>query len=502
MRSLLRMESIFSFTNMLHLLQQSYSMKLLRSGNAAMCITFLYRQFREQNRISIPFDELCYSLADYLVSLNYLDTEAAEMGLDYLGQDYQERATLYLNKWAGEDSRFVLINLDEKTHTPYVTLSKHTEKVFQALEVLKDRDFVATESKFLDLFDKVKELVTRSISDPAQRLAELEKQKKEIEAEIKAIKKGQNPDTLETYQVKSRWNEIHKLSNELMGDFREVEENFKEIYKHISRRHADAQLTKGQLLKLTFDALEELKNNDQGKSFYAFWEFLMDDSQQEEFARMCEQMYDILDGHGVQYEGRSLRRLKHILHAAGRKVLETNELLGYKLSRIVVEKEKSNRRKTQQIINQILQQALQQSDRDEKSTSFISVDHRPEIYLPLERKPGDKPMVHDFAVLPETAALSLNELTDLQKLVDEDFIDKKKLLDNISGMLKRKSQVSLKEVVEKHGCERGLAELLTYVSLAAGMGNKCMIDGENEEPIMYDAEGLKFLRTPQIVFTR
>lgn len=496
------MEPLFTFHTLLQFLQQSFSLKLLRSGNAAMCITFLYKQFREQNRISIPLEELSYALADYLVALNYLDSDAAEIGLDYLGQDYQERAILYLNKWAGEDSRFILINLDEKTHAPYVTLSKHSEKVFQALEVLKDREFVATESKFLDLFDKVQELVTRSTSDPKLRLAELEKKKKEIDAEIKAIKKGQDPDTLETYQVKSRWSDISKLSSELMGDFREVEENFKEIYKHISRRHADAQLSKGQLLKLTFDALEELKNNDQGKSFYAFWEFLMDDTQQEQFARMCEQMYDILDGHGIEYESRSLKRLKSILHSAGRKVLETNELLGYKLSRIVVEKERSNRKKTQLIINQILQQALQHSEKEERAVSFITVDHRPEIFLPLERKPGEKPMVHDFATLPQMAELDLSHLSDLQKLVEDDFIDKQQLKDNITSMLKRKSQVSLKEVVENFGCERGLAELLAYVSITGSYGNKCMIDGEQYEPILYDAAGNRYLRTPQIVFTR
>lgn len=494
------MESFYSFHHLLHFLQQSFSLKLLRSGNAAMCVSFLYKQFREQNKISIPLDEVAYALTDYLVALNYLDSDTPE-SLEVLGQDYQERAMLYLNKWAGEDSHFILINVDEKTLLPYVTLSKHTEKVFRALELLKDRDFVATESKFIDLFSKVKELVTKTTSDPLIRIAELEKQKKELEAEIKAIKKGQDPDMLETFQVKSRWADIHKMSNELMGDFREVEENFKEIYKHISRRHADAQLSKGQLLKLTFDALEELKNNDQGKSFYAFWEFLMDDTRQEQFAKMCDQMYDVLDGHHIEYEGRSLKRLKSILHAAGRKVLETNDLLGYKLSRIVVEKEKTSRKKTLLIVNQILQQALQQSDKDTKSDSFVDVDHKPEIFLPLERRPGEEAQFVRYETLPEMASLDMSNLPDILKLVEEDFIDKQKLKDQISQLLKKKSQVSLKEVLNKYGCNGGLAELLTYISMTGSYGGKCIINDAIQEPLMYDEVHQKYLRTPQIHFT-
>jgi hypothetical protein len=498
------MEQFFSFHHMLQFLQQSPALKLLRSGNAAMCVTFLYKQFREQNVISIPLQELSFHLADYLVALNYFDAEQPEPTLDILGMDYQERAMIYLNRWASEENKFILINLEEKTHEPYATLSKYTEKVFQALEILKDRDFVATESKFIDLFDKVQELVSSSISDPNIRLAELEKQKKALEAEIKSLKKGISPDVLETYQVKSRWADIHKLSQELMGDFREVEENFKEIYKHISRRHADAQLSKGQLLKLTFDALEELRNNDQGKSFYAFWEFLMNDEEQDRFAKMCDQLYEILDGHHISYEGKSLKRLKSILHAAGRKVLETNELLGFKLSRIVVEKERMNRKKTASLLQQILQIALQHSDAEKFSAkgTLLSIDHKAEIHLPLERKPGEKPVLYQYKQMPQRATLNLNEAIELQKLVEEDFIDKQKLRSNITGMLSRKNQISLREIVEHHGCAGGLPELLAYISLTGGFGDKCVVSAAHQEDICYDHIGKKYLRTPQIVFTR
>jgi len=91
----------------------------------------------------------------------------------------------------------------------------------------------------------------------------------------------------------------------------------------------------------------------------------MDDEKQQQFTDMLQQVYDLLDHTDITYESRQLLQLKYMLHAAGIKVLETNQLLGYKLSRIVVEKERGNRRKTRDIINQILQQAIQQADRNE-----------------------------------------------------------------------------------------------------------------------------------------
>lgn len=480
-------------------LQQSLSLKLLRSGHAAMSISFLYKTFRQPNRIAIPLEELTQKLADYLSAIGFLEDNEEQQTLSYISSDYYERAAGYLKKWAEEENKFLFINIDDKTHEPYATLSRHTEKVFQAMELLRDKEFVAAESKLLDLFDKVQELVQQTTTDPEERIAELDRKRKSVEAEIKQIRKTGQVPVFEPYQVKSRWAEIERLSGELTGDFREVEENFKEIYKTISRRHADASLTKGQLLRLTFDALEELKSNDQGRSFYAFWEFLMDEEKQQQLNGMLQQVYSLLDETGVEYQDRNLLQLKYVLHAAGIKVLETNQLLGYKLSRIVVEKEKHNRRKTRDLINQILHEAIQHSDKEERPDWMIWMDDKPLIQLPLERKLGEKPVENQFTQAPNKADLSIEQLTGLHKLMDDGSIDKQILLTHVRNLLKKQKQVTLKQVIEIQGCEKGLAELLAYVSLAVSMPG-CAIDKNTSEEILFDAAHQKYLRVPQIVF--
>jgi hypothetical protein len=493
-------EAFFQYRTLSLFLQQSLSMRLLRSGHAAMSISFLYKMFRQQNLIAIPMAELTQKLADYMANLGFLEEGEEQHSLSYVSSDYFERADTYLKRWADEDNRFVTINVDEKTHEPYVMLTRHTEKVFQALELLRDKDFVGAESKLLDLFHKVEELVQRTNEDPEQRIRELQEKKKQIEEEIKQIRQTGEVMVFEPWQVKSRWSEIERLSHELSGDFREVEENFKEIYKTISHRHADASLSKGQLLRLTFDALEELRSNDQGKSFYAFWEFLMDEEKQQQFTAMLQQVYDLLDQSGVNYENRQLLQLKYMLHAAGIKVLETNQLLGYKLSRIVVEKERGNRRKTRDLVNQILQQALQQAERADKKELVVFVDDRPQISMPMERRHGDQPLENQFGTAPNSAALSIDQLTDLHKLMDDGSIDKQELQNNIKAMLQKQKQVTLKQVVEHHGCRRGLAEVLAYVSLAVQL-RSASIQADMAEDILFDAERQKYLQVPQIIFS-
>jgi len=490
----------FRYRELSVFLQQSPAVKLMRSNHAAMVVSFLYKMFRAAGVAVLPLEALTHKLSDYLAAIGFMD-EAETTATDYLTQDYYDRASLYIKRWAEEENRYIYINIDDKTHEPVVSLSRYTEKIFQVLHQLRENEFVGTESKLLDLFGKVQELVQQTNEDPEERIKVLQARKKQLDDEIKLIRKTGTVLVYEPWQIKSRWADIERLAGELTGDFREVEENFKEIYKSISHRHADATLSKGQLLRLTFDALEELRSNDQGKSFYAFWEFLMDEARQQQLNAMLQQLYDLLDKTGVEYANRQLLQLKYILHQAGIKVLRTNELLGYKLSRIVVERERGNRQKTQNIIHKILQHAIQKADRSERNEVVVEVDDKPEVYLPLERKLGEKPVEHHFGKLPDRSRLSIDQLTGLQKLMDDGSIDKKELLQNIRHLLKVRRQVALREVLEHYPCRRGLAELLAYVSLATILPGTAITYTEHED-LLFDTHLQKYLQVPKIIFTK
>ena len=52
------------------------------------------------------------------------------------------------------------------------------------------------------------------------------------------------------------------------------------------QKHADGSLTKSDILEFTFDALEALKESQQGKSFYAFWSFILNPELQDKIVEL------------------------------------------------------------------------------------------------------------------------------------------------------------------------------------------------------------------------
>lgn len=227
----------------------------------------------------------------------------------------------------------------------------------------------------------------------------------------------------------------------------------------------------------------------------------MDDSRQQQFEQLLVQLYDMLDKTGVEYPNRHLLQLKTSLHQAGAKVLETNKLLGYKLSRIVVEKHTTDHRKTRQLLNGILQQAIQHAEVHQKSNFGVLVDDRAQIYLPLERRLGEAPATNQFTKAPNNASLSLDQLVNLHRLVDDGSIDRAELRQRIATLLKTRTQISLAQVVQAYPCTRGLAEALAYISLATTLPGTT-ISSALAEDILFDATNHKYLQVPQIIFTK
>lgn len=485
------------FEKLESLLRVAPSLRLLRAKNAALMLSFFQLEFKERNEIAVANRLLVQRLADYLDFLDYHDDE--ETGdLAYWSLDCADKARKYVERWT--EDNYLRNYVDDSSKEVINVLTKHTEKVFQVLELLKEREFVGTESKFKDIFSKLRELIDNTTDDPQRKIEELEKRKREIDDEIRAIKRDGFVKSFENYQIKSRFEDINRLTNELIGDFREVEDNFKDITRGIYEKQTNNSLTKGTILRYTFDALDELKESDQGKSFYAFWSFLIDDASQEELRFLVAELYSILEDRGIEYNERFLRKIKTLLHMAGRKVLDSNDLLADKLSRVIAEKDLLERRKARETINEIRSLALQLVGREPASDHYCLVEGEPDIFLPLERKLGDEPVEFDFSQQPERLE-SVLDPADLVQLFNPNAIDRRELLRNIHELLKHGQQVTLAEVIRRYPVTRGLGELIGYISLLSG-SEKFIINEAETELLLFDAPEGKYLKTPLIIYTR
>jgi len=474
------------------------TLKMIRGGNAALIISFLQTQFKETNEQPIPYNTFTQRLADYLDNLNYQDEE--DNDLNNLVLDSLNKAKKYIDKWANEQFRYLSIYTDENTKEVMVSPTKYTSRVFQIMELLKERKFIGTESKFKDIFNKLRELIDNSIEDPVKKIEELEKQKTEIEDEIRRIKREQKVVTFENYQIKSRFDDITKLTNELIGDFREVEDNFKTIVRSIIEKQTDKSLSKGKLLQYTFDSLNELKETDQGKSFYAFWNFLLDDASQDELKKLVEEVYNILEDRNIEYNDRFLRRAKTVLHSSGRKVWDSNNLLADKLTRIIAEKNLEERKKARETINTIRQLALQMIDKKLAFDFYIEIDGDAEISLPMERKLGEEQCFSEFNDQPKSAE-NILDFELLSTLINLKYINRKQLLNNIETLLNERDVITLNEVLTKFPATKGLAEILGYISLLQ-TNDKYILNQNETEYLLFDSNNDKYLKTPQVIFSK
>ena len=74
------------------------------------------------------------------------------------------------------------------------------------------------------------------------------------------------------------------------------------------------------MLNYIFDAYGELKQSQQGKSFYAFWEFLLSADLQKEWDELTGALYKTLENRGIDAHDMFLKEMKKHLFDAGEKV--------------------------------------------------------------------------------------------------------------------------------------------------------------------------------------
>lgn len=242
-------------------------MRLLRSRQAPLVLCFLQESFKMGSYSPVlAGDRLAGQLAEFLDTWEAGDEEA---DLTTLGLPSEDRAAKLLNDWVRDG--YLTLYTDEHGEDQH-TLTPDLESVLDWVHSLLDKAaFVGTESRFLDIMHKLHELVQNSADDWRAKIAELEKQKSELEKQIRELKLTKTVATYDDVQITERYQGVNVLARSLLRDFREVENNFRAITQQVYHQQAAAGHTKGSLLGLALDALDALRDTPQGRSFEAFY---------------------------------------------------------------------------------------------------------------------------------------------------------------------------------------------------------------------------------------
>ncbi len=468
--------------------QQHPAWRLLQAGHAPLIASFLYRAFIEPNERVLAQSELATRLEDQLYQLR-----------EILGDDAFPKAALaYLDDWAQDDKGWLRKFYPAGSDEPHFDLTPATEKAIAWLQSLSGRSFVGTESRLLTVFELLQQILEGSETDPVARIAELEKRRNEIDAEIERIRDGQL-DLLDDAALRDRFQQFDATARALLGDFREVEQNFRELDRQVRERIALWDGAKGDLLEEFFGERDAIADSDQGRSFRAFWDFLMSPSRQEELSDLLQRVLT-LPPIAATRPDRRLRRIHYDWLEAGEQTQRTVARLSQQLRRYLDDQAWLENRRIMEVLKQIETRAIALRDSPPKG-EFMAIDEAaPRIELPMERplySPPFKPAIDDVLELGEADEL------DADALFEQQFVDKARLAGLLRQALQLSDQVSLPQLIEQHPLQQGLAELLAWLAIASDDDRAVFDDSQHDDIRWLDENGgSRRARLPRILFCR
>jgi len=478
-----------SFDEVAWLRDNSPAWRLLRADHAPLVLSFLHQVFVTENVRSIPAAELASRLDDELYALN----ERAGPGEP---KRFPKPARAYLDDWAAPEAGWLRKYYPEGTDEPHVDATPAVEKALQWVGSLAEREFVGTESRLNTIIDLLRQIVFGTETDPEQRIAELQRQRRDIDDQIDRIRDGQL-DLLDASAVRERYQQFSATARELLADFREVEENFRKLDRRLREKIAGWHGGKGELLDDVLGSRETISGSDQGKSFQAFYDFLLSQARQEELSGLLDSVHQLTEITGKD------SRLRHIHYDwldAAERTQATVRQLSEQLRRFLDDQVWFENRRVIDILRDIEARALQVRDAKDVPVGMQIDAPAPAVTLPMERPlyaPVRKARIDSGDVRPA------DEETDPAALFEQVYVDPEPLRGCVRQALRQAPQIGLAQLVTDHPIRQGVAELVTYLSLKDAAFGLVFDDRHQEQVRWQEADGRERKVTmPRVTFVR
>lgn len=458
--------------------------RLLRAGNAPLVLAFLGRFFVEDNNGATSAPVLAAALDDQLYALNAAEPTAPR---------YPKAAVEYLDDWAHTDAgwlrRFYPLGSDEV----HYDATPAFEKAYAWVTGLTARPFVGTESRLHTVVELLRQIVHGSEADPQARLAELLRRRDAIDREIADVEAG-NLAMLSTTALRDRYQQFASTARDLLSDFREVEENFRGLDRGARERIAAWEGGKGDLLAELVGSRAEINSSDQGRSFQAFYDFLLSETRQDELAGLLARTQALAE---LEPDGR-LRKVHHDWSEAAERTQQTVRQISEQLRRFLDDQVWLENRRVLNLVRSIEAAAL--ACRDTPPTIGLDVDEPGlGIALPLERPLFDaRPAARVDSLLDPDA----DDDVDVSALFAQAFVDQARLADNIRSAVPERGSALLSDIVRVYPIEQGAAEIVGYLALTDA-DLEVTLDEQEETCIDYaDGDVLRRARLPKVTVSR
>jgi hypothetical protein len=462
--------------------------RLLLADHAPLIISFLNQVFIQPNERSIAESQLQSRLDDLLFQLRASHGEDA----------FPRSAGDYLNDWADNDKgwlrKFYPLDSDEA----HFDLTPATEKAIGWLESLTQRQFVGTESRLRTVFDLLQQMIAGTETDKQARLNELQGRKAAIEREIAQVEAGDLAIMDETAQ-RERFQQLNGTARELLSDFREVEQNFRQLDRQAREQITAWEGRKGELLDQIFGERDAISDTDQGRTFRAFWDFLMSPSRQEALSEGLERVFELEAVQALQPDPR-FKRIHFDWLDAGEQTQRTVARLSQQLRRFLDDQTYLENKRIMQLIQTIETRALDVRDEPPADTLMLMESPQAGINLTMERPLFSPPL---NPVIESRVEAGDESGVDPEALFNQVLVDRARLQGHIREALRRQPQVTLADIIQRHPLQVGLAELITYLTMASDH-SRANFDDNHQDSIQWtDEDGTyRLARIARVIFTR
>jgi len=434
--------------------QHSAAWRLMRADTAPVVLAILGRIFVEDNHRTVPASRLVAMVDELLDAAN----EAAG------GDDtaYPRSAKDYIDAWASPELGLLRKFYPEGQTEASFDVTSDLERAYRWVTELEKRAFVGTESRLHTVVELLRQIVHGADTDPRARLDQLRRRRAELDLEIDRAEAGDNPP-LDTPALLDRLQHVERTARELLGDFREVEDNFRTLDRGARELIAGWDGGKGDLLDLLVGERHAIAASNQGRSFQAFHDFLLSRRRQDELTELLDALLAIPD---LTVDP----RLGHIHEdwlVAAERTQQTVRQLSEQLRRFLDDKVWLENRRVMDLLRSIERSALavRQTAPPDARTAFSQLDAMaPRLSLPMERPLYVPPPVDALSAPgPETGT---EEQLDPSSLFDQTFVDLPRITATLREALRRGSQVDLAGHLSEHPPTLGLAEIVAHLALA------------------------------------
>jgi hypothetical protein len=240
---------------------------------------------------------------------------------------------------------------------------------------------------------------------------------------------------------------------------------------------------------------DAITDSDQGRSFQAFYDFLLSPERQTELTELLDrvQQLDTIDEQDPR-----MRRIHYDWLDAGEQTQATVRTLSDQLRRFLDDQAWLENRRVMDLLRSIEANALRVRAHGTPPLTFEVDGTAPVTRLPMER-----PLYTPASKTPIDSSVDRGEVdVDPAALFEQVYVDRGALASGVRKALQHRSQVALSELLADHPLEHGLAELVGYLSLTDD-ALTVLFDEVLREQVRWHDDGLERVATlPRVTFVR